>query len=167
MTAGPAPLTPVPIVVKIPPPIIVPKPMATRSLAVSARRSVLLLLCSRNFSTELVANSCDANDMGPGLRRGRAAVPLCVFGLGGDTRNARLAEVEVFDLCRVCSARREAVAAQAVEQRLRRVLRGPAVVERQRPRPAARHRLVQRAQPFRCDALFVLAAQERNAGDRA
>jgi hypothetical protein len=39
MTAGPAPLTPVPIVVKIPPPIIEPRPIATRSFAVSARRN--------------------------------------------------------------------------------------------------------------------------------
>ncbi len=69
MTAGPAPLTPVPIVVKMPPPIIVPRPMATRSLAVSARRSLLLLLISRSFSTELVANRVETNDMRPGFAR--------------------------------------------------------------------------------------------------
>ena len=46
--------------------------------AVSARRSVLLLLCSRNLSTELVAKSCETNDMRPRVRTGRAAIPLPV-----------------------------------------------------------------------------------------
>src|SRR5579862_6896304 len=57
ITAGPAPLTPVPIVVKIPPPIMVPKPMATRSFAVSARRRILREPSWRNFSASVVAKS--------------------------------------------------------------------------------------------------------------
>src|SRR5260370_41140329 len=75
MTAGPAPLTPVPMVVKIPPPIMVPKPIATRSLAVSARRSLLLLLSSRSFSTELVAKSEDTKDISRGRSHGGAGRP--------------------------------------------------------------------------------------------
>ena len=63
MTAGPAPLTPVPMVVKMPPPIIVPKPIATRSLAVSARRKILRRPSSRSLSTLVVANSWETKDI--------------------------------------------------------------------------------------------------------
>ncbi len=63
MTAGPAPLTPVPMVVKIPPPIIVPSPIAIKSLPVRIRRRIFPLLSWRSFSTELVAKRRWVNDI--------------------------------------------------------------------------------------------------------
>src|SRR5580704_13928471 len=69
ITAGPAPLTPVPMVVKMPPPIIVPRPMAMRSFAVSARlRMRPFAAISRSLSTLVVAKSREAKDI-----RGRFA----------------------------------------------------------------------------------------------
>jgi hypothetical protein len=57
MIAGPAILTPGPIVVKIPPPIIVPRPTAMRSRAPKARLSVLRRLSFRSRSSDVVAKS--------------------------------------------------------------------------------------------------------------
>src|SRR5579863_10352857 len=68
MTAGPAPLTPVPMVVKIPPPIMVPRPIDTRSRAVSARRRILREPISRSFVASVVANSSDRNDIPASFR---------------------------------------------------------------------------------------------------
>ena len=57
MIAGPASLTPGPIVVKMPPPIIVPSPTAMRSRARSARRSGELFLAStERVESDVVAN---------------------------------------------------------------------------------------------------------------
>ena len=85
MTAGPAPLTPVPIVVKMPPPIIVPSPMAMRSLAVNARRRILRLPSSRSLTTLVVAKSRDVKDIERSLRS-KAGPNL---GLGAGSRDSR------------------------------------------------------------------------------
>src|SRR5487761_2648039 len=76
MTAGPAPLTPVPMVVKIPPPIIVPKPMAIRSLAVRTRRKILRALKARSFSTSVVAKRRCRKDITRAIRRNSHASPF-------------------------------------------------------------------------------------------
>src|SRR5579871_1097925 len=73
MTAGPAPLTPVPMVVKMPPPIIVPSPIETRSFAVRARRRILRVPSSRSFVASVVANSSDRNDIPASFRSARRA----------------------------------------------------------------------------------------------
>src|SRR5580704_1966381 len=80
MTAGPAPLTPVPIVVKMPPPIMVPSPMATKSFAVSARRRILRVPSSRSFSASVVAKSSEKNDTRASLR---SSAPLPCRRLAG------------------------------------------------------------------------------------
>src|SRR5579862_3870679 len=79
MTAGPAPFTPVPIVVKMPPPIIVPRPMATRSFAVSARRRILRVPSSRSFSASVVAKSSLRNDIPATVRALCFRRPACLI----------------------------------------------------------------------------------------